>query len=108
MGLGDTFAFYTYVSDNGNSYNVKLSAAVAAAGSFGAASLSPLSLPEWPFHEKNMRHVWGNDGAGHRARLAVSHNNNALYTGGGTFSLHGRNYGVQGAIGEKRKLNSVG
>lgn len=106
MGVGDSFAFYNYVSDSGATYSIKLSAADAGQGGFIQTAGTPTNI--WPYHAKNMRHVLGNDGAGHRTKLPIASNANSKYTTGGTFSLHGRTYNIEGAIGEKRKLNSVG
>ena len=107
MGLGDTFNFYNYGSDDGNGYAVKLSAAVAAAGGF-STEVDPLSYPGWPFGPENLRHVWGLDSSGNRTKLPISSVIDSKYVSGGTFTLHGRTYTVQGAIGEARKLNSLG
>jgi len=106
MGLGDTFAYYGYTSDDGNTYSQKMSTAVAGAGGFGA-EVDPNDTPPWPYHEKHLRHVWGVDSDGHRTRLPVSSPGNALYVSGGAFNLHGRSYTVQGQIGEKRAKNSM-
>ena len=103
MGLGDKFAFYPYTSDNGTVYVEKLSANVADIGGFGA-SVDPNSGPGWPYGAKSMRHVYGLDAAGNRTRLPLSAAGNALYTSGGTFTLNGRAYTVEGMIGEKRSL----
>lgn len=107
MGLGDIFDFYAYSSDNGSPYVVKLSALVAAAGGFGSP-VGAGSGPGWPYGPRNMRHVWGVDGDGHRTRLPIKAGSNTLFTTGGTFSLSGRTYTVQGQIGEARKANNIG
>lgn len=107
MGLNDTFYYAEYHSDDGNTYVVKVSDAVGTAGGF-AASSTPLGTPGYPFGPRNMRHVWGRDGDGNRTRLPLAASNASLFTDGGTFSLHGRTYVVQGAIGEKRALSYIG
>jgi hypothetical protein len=55
-----------------------------------------------------MRHVLGKDAAGQRTKLPIATNTNSLYVNGGTFTLRGRTYTVEGIIGEKRKLNHIG
>lgn len=107
MGLNQQFAYFEYASDDGTPYCVKLSTDVQAAGGFGAA-VNPLEHKVWPFGSKNMRYVYGKDGSGHRTRLPIATAGNTLYTDGGTFSLQGRAYSTEGAIGEKRKLNAIG
>lgn len=104
MGLGDVFGYFHYDSDDGTTYIVKLSNEVAAAGGFSAAAGGPLasSNPVWPYHESDMRHVTGRDGANHRARCPVASFTNTLYQDGGAFSIHSRSYTVTGAIGERR------
>lgn len=107
MGVGDVFHFYEYKSDNTNNYALKLSEHVAAAGGFSTV-VDPLVIPPWPFHERNVRHVLGDDGAGHSTRLPVQSNTTSLYVSGGSFTIGARTYSSGGAIGEKRKLNSIG
>ncbi len=106
MSVGDTFAFYPYVSDNGQTYSVKLSAAEAAAGGFGAAG--PFTQA-WPYHYRDLRHVTGYNTANpvKKGRLICADNVNALYTSGGTWTLHGSTFQVQGAEGERRPANHV-
>jgi len=107
MGVGDTFHFYAYISDDGELYSVKMSAAVAAEGGFTQLD-DPKSEPGWPYGPKNMRHVWGVSDTGKRTRLPLALNNNSKYVSGGTFSLHGTSYQIQGAIGEHRELSAMG
>jgi hypothetical protein len=106
MGLGDTFDFYAYAGDDGTTYAIKLSFNVAASGGFSTFA-DPTSTKVWPYHAKNLRHVLGNDGSGHRTRLPVYSNTTTLYKTGGSFNIGSRTYQVEGVIGEKRKLNSV-
>lgn len=106
MGRGDTFHFYGYDSDDGTGYAVKLSSNVAAAGGFNA-TVDPRSVKVWPYKSKNLRHVYGKSGTGTRDKLPIFSQTNTLYQSGGTFTLGGVQYAVEGAIGEKRKLNSV-
>jgi hypothetical protein len=106
MGVGDTFALYSYISDDGNTYLTKMSALVAAAGGFGGPF--PLgSYPVWPFHRNDLRHVDGKTGDGTHARLAIASASNALFTTGGTFSLHSKVYEVEGRSGERRWTNHI-
>lgn len=105
MGLGDTFSFYSYNSDDGTTYTVKLSAAVATAGGFSEATGT---FRPFPFGSKNLRHVWGVDNTGKRARCPVASNTNGLYVGGTSiFDLHGRTYNAEGRIGERRDLRDA-
>lgn len=106
MGFGDSFHFYSYSSDDGSTYAVKLSAAAATAGGF-STTVDPRSVKVWPYHSKNLRHVLGKATGGGRTKLPIATNTNTLYQTGGSFTtLHGT-YAVEGAIGEKRKLNSI-
>lgn len=110
MGAGDTFDFYEYTGDDGKPYNVKLSAADAAAGGFGAAT-DPLDYPPWPWHERDLRHVTGYDTSNNdkHSRLVIATNSFALFTQGGTWNNAntGRSYTVQGAEGERRPANHL-
>ena len=106
MGRGDTFGFYQYTSDDGTNYAIKLSANVAGNGGFGT-SVDPRAVKVWPYHAKNMRHVLGKGSGTTRTRLPCATATQALYVSGGTFTQGLDTYVVEGAIGEKRKLNSV-
>lgn len=106
MGLGDVYDYYAYYSDDGRTYAIKMTQAVALAGGF-TDLINPIGNPVWPFHGKNMRHVYGKTTDNHRTHVPCQQNTTTIYTSGGTFSLHGRTYTVEGAIGEKRKLNSI-
>jgi hypothetical protein len=107
MGFGDTFSYYEYESDDTKTYNVKLSAITAANGGFTEAD-SAFSNPSWPFDEKDMRHVAGNDGAHHESRQPIASNTNALYqNAAGTFTAHGREFTITSAMGENRKITHV-
>lgn len=106
MGLGDEFGFFAYQSDDGTDYAVKLSFNVASAGGFNS-SADPATQPVWPYHSRNMRHVYGITVDGKRTKLPIGTNGNDLYATGGTFGLNGRTYNVEGQIGEKRKKNSI-
>lgn len=106
MGLNDTFLYYGYASDDTTTYAIKLSANVAAEGGF-SSQVSPATTKVWPYGARNMRHVLGKDSAGHRTKLPIQTVGQTLYTGGGTFTLNGRTYTVEGQIGEKRKKNHI-
>jgi hypothetical protein len=105
MGVGDVFGFYPYFSDDGNTYAIKLSQAVATQGGFGG-EVDPRTSNIWGYGTKNVRHVWGSTGT-KRTKIPIATNTYALYVSGGAFTLAGGLYTVEGSIGEKRKLNSV-
>lgn len=107
MGVGDTFNFYAYLSDDGDQYNIKLSSTIASQGGFGSA-VAPLSNPIWPFKARNLRHVWGKATDGHRTKCPCYSSTVSLFDTGGTFTTKAGTYTVTGAIGEKRKANAVG
>ena len=100
--------WFTYVSDNGNPYTIKLSNAVATAGGFSGTS-PPLGGTQavWPWHARDMRHVTGVSGTGKRARLPVALNVNALYQSGGSFTIAAGTFTVTGAEGENRRATDV-
>lgn len=104
MGLGQTFAFYNYLSDDGKTYQVKLSADDAAAGVFG----SPVSVSAaWPYGRRNMRHIWGKSNAGKRTSLPCASPLQSNWVLPATFNLQGVTYAPEGAIGEKRSLRFI-
>lgn len=106
MGFGDKFDFYGYNSDDGTTYAIKLSEDVAAQGGF-TTTVNPSTEKVWAYHAKNLRYVRGVTSDGSRAKIPIQSNTSTLYVSGGTFTLHGNTYTVEGRIGEKRKLNSV-
>lgn len=109
MATGDKFGWYTYVSDNGNPYTIKLSATTAGQGGFTSTN-PPLggTQPVWPWHERDLRHVTGvNTTSGKRARLPVALNVNALYQSGGSFTIDAGTFVVLGAEGERRPASHV-
>lgn len=107
MGVGDTFALYLYTSDDENQYAVKLSALVAGAGGFGAPLTSLGSNRVWPFHEKELRHVYGKGGT-KRSRLPCVSQAAAvaLQTSGWTLA-GGTAFTFTGYSGEKRKGSAI-
>lgn len=106
MGAGDTFHFYSFVGEDENNYCIKLSDAVAAVGGF-SNQVSPRTVPPWPFHARNLRHVYGKSASGSRTRVPIHDASVTIFISGGSFTLHGVSYDTEGAIGEKRKFNSV-
>lgn len=106
MGAGDDFDFYAYASDNGYQFSLKLTALVASQGGF-TSKVDPRVVAPWPFGPKNVRHVYGVTTTGKRTRLPIATNSQTLYVSGGTFTLAAGTYTVEGAIGEKRKLNAI-
>lgn len=108
MGYGDQFDFYKYQSDDGDNYAIKLSQNIATAGGF-TETVNPLTLGVWPFGGDAVRHVYGVDSStDKRTKLPIQNPSNALYQSGGSFPLHSKTYTVEGAIGEKRRLNHIG
>lgn len=107
MGFGDTFGFFDYTGDDGGTYVVKLSTAVAALGGF-VANATPTAGIGWPYGPKNMRHVWGKSAAGKRTKLPIADPTDTLFVDGGSFTSHSVSYNIQGCIGEQRKLNNLG
>ena len=110
MGAGDTFGFYAYTSDNGTTYNIKLTAADASAGGFGA-KVAALANAPWPWHARDLRHVTGYDTSTptKHGRLIIHDASNILFTTGGTWnnSVTSRSYTVQGAEGERRPATHI-
>jgi len=110
MGAGDTFKFYPYVSDNGTTYDIKLSAADATAGNFPAA-VAPLTNPPWPWHTRDLRHVTGylTSNPLKHGRLIVHDAAFPLFTSGGTWnnSVTGNSYTMLGAEGERRPASHL-
>lgn len=108
MGFGDTFQFFAYFSDNGNTYSVKLSTADGAAGGFTPLS-GALSAPAWPWNSSDLRHITGKTAGGVHGSLKVAANSDARYVSGGSWTDgHGRTFQVLGAIGERRPASHIG
>jgi hypothetical protein len=106
MGRGDTFSFCQYTADNGNAYAIKLSFAVRVQGGFNIDA-DPNSVAVWPYGKRGLRHVYGKSSTGQRAVLPIATPSDSLYLSGGTFSLGGVNYTVQGREGQRLRLNRV-
>lgn len=99
MGVLWSFGIYNYFSDDGNTYGVGLSSLVAAQGLFTAGAGGVINYPRgW-----KMRRVYGVNGANHSS-IPVSGNTAAPFVSGGSFSLHGTSYTIEGRIGEKRRV----
>lgn len=110
MGFGDTFRYYAYASDNGNTYVYKQSQADAAAADAGGP-VDPLSLPAWPYNTRDLRHVTGVEVGGfRRARLIMPSASQTLFVSGGqwTNTNTGITYQALGAEGERRPASHVG
>lgn len=95
--------FYSYVSDNGTTYTVAITADQASAGSF-AGPVNPSLNPALPRGWK-MRRVYG-VGGGFRTSTPVGAPTISLYTSGGTFNKHGQAFTSQGIRGEQRYTRS--
>jgi hypothetical protein len=109
MGYGDHFALYNYQGDDGNTYNIKLSAADAAASAM-TASTTYFPVNAWGFKAKDLRHVTGKTSAGKKGRLVVGSAAHPLYKGtqqAWTNSNTGASYNVTGIEGENRKGSHV-
>lgn len=91
--------FYAYASDDGVTYNVGLALENGAGGGFSAATAG-----ENPAYPRGfvMRHVYGVAEDGTRSMLPIAAAGNGLFVGGGTFSKGGKDFVVEGRIGEKR------
>jgi hypothetical protein len=107
MSFGDTFGYFSYQSDDGNSYTVKMSAAIASQGGYSATT-APIAggQPVWPYHAHDMRHVTGKFGTS-RARCPIASASNGKYMAGGTFTLNAIVYVITGAEGERRVASHV-
>lgn len=111
MGLGDIFKFVKYTDDEGQGWVVKVSQnEFNSPGNGGSGgSISPTSLPAWPYGIKNLRHVWGKDPFGHRTKMKCFALSAGIYQGTqATFSLNGRTYTVQGRKGEFKDTRYIG
>ena len=109
MSTNDTFGWYTYTSDDGNNYIVRMSAEIATQGGFGGGS-SPLSgsARVWAWNYRDMRHVTGVNGAGKRGRLPIGQPGNQKLKTGGTWTAHGKTYTILGVEGERRPASHIG
>lgn len=99
MGLDDQFFLFDYLSDDDNTYSVKLSQNIADAGGFTASSTRG---DAYPHHNKNLRHVWLKSDTGKRTRLPVATTASALWTTGGTVNIGFEVYSTEGFKGERR------
>jgi hypothetical protein len=107
MGYGDTFNYFNYVSDNGKTYCVKMSTAVAAQGGLPVTN-APSTAQFWFYHQRDLRHVTGVSSSGKRAHIPCGTPNNTLFTAqGGSFTLHGVAYTIESSIGERRDIRHI-
>lgn len=110
MGAGDVFKFFPYKSDNGTTYNCKLTQADATAGGFPAA-VAPLDNAPWPWHARDLRHVTGQNTTTptKHGRLIIYEASNTLFTSGGqwTNSNTSQTFEVLGAEGERRPASHL-
>lgn len=106
MGMGDEFHLYQYLSDDGENYYVKLSDEMAEEGGFPSAAGT--TIPAYPYNSTDKRHVLGRSDDGKRGKLYLATPDDPKFVSGGTFSLHGRTYVIQGKIGERRAVSHVG
>ena len=108
MATGDTFGWYSYNSDDGSIYTLKMSTAEATAGGFSAGS-SPLNATSfvWPWHTRDIRHVNGVSSAGKRNSLKIADASSTMFQNGGTYTLHSVVYTILGAEGERRPASHV-
>lgn len=101
MGANDTIGWYLYYSDDGTSYNVRMSAMVAGAGGFNPSTKG--AAPPWPYHRSDMRHVSGKWAAGKSGALPISQVTNGKFTtAAGSWTTYGHTYTITGAEGERR------
>jgi hypothetical protein len=111
MAYGDSFAMYIYSDDTWYSWQVKLSAAVAAAGGFSL--VPPLATnPVWPYGAKHLRHVLGvcfDNGKACYERLPIaSPGDSAIDIGTAwTNSKSGREYQPLSFSPEKKSVRDV-
>jgi len=96
--------FYAYISDNGTTYQVALTADDAVAGGFG----SPVAYAANPVYPRGwkMRIQYGVNGTYGRTKTPVSSPSGSQWTAPSTFSKHGQTFAAEGCIGEKRTAKS--
>jgi hypothetical protein len=94
---------FEYQSDDGTEYYVGLKTTKASEGGFTAAPAN--SCVDFP-RGWRMRHVCGRESGGSTATLPIKAADGAKFVSGGTFSLNGKTYSIQGKIGERR-INKV-
>lgn len=107
MGQGDTFGWYIYNSDNGQSYNIKLSALEAAASGAQPSDLN--AYPAWPWHKRDLRHVDGVTGSGKRGVLYIMSAVSSLFAmrTANSWTMGAYTYQVTGAEGERRPTSHM-
>jgi hypothetical protein len=107
MSTGDKFHFYAYLSDDTSTYAVKLADAVASSGGF-TTQVNVRAVGPFPYGAKGLRHVYAqNPTTGARVKIPIQNPSFGPYTDGGTIPFRGVNYNVEGAFGERQRLNHV-
>jgi hypothetical protein len=101
-GLGR--GFYAYVSDDGNTYQVAITANDASTGGFGAA-VAYGSLPVYPRGWK-MRVQYGLSSGGIRTKWPVATTGTQWASPVNTTAKNGIAFVPQGSVGEKRTAKS--
>jgi hypothetical protein len=97
------YGSYTYVSDDGNSYNVKMMVPLATAGGF-SASVGPAFPPDIPKGYR-MRYILGKTSTGKLGKLHIASATGSQFvtpTGAWTGNNAVSYTCTGGAIGEKR------
>jgi len=103
-----SFKGYTYTGDDGNGYNIRLSQAVAAGGSFAAGSSANRRWGSRSGKNK-VRGVYGTTADGLHTAFLPCPTTSAMMTkfNGGTFQIGSTVYKVTGRIGEQVSVERV-
>ena len=96
--------FYAYISDNGTTYQVALTADDAVAGGFGSAVAYGIN-PVFPRGLK-MRIQYGINATYGRTKTPVANVGSAQWTAPSTFTKKSQTFTAEGCIGEKRTAKS--
>jgi hypothetical protein len=107
MSVGDTFNYYVYTGDDGTTYAIKLSAAMAASMGFNAAPGPPPAGGNrgWAWKARHLRHVDAKAFSGgklYRRIFPVPSLASALYEPGAAITHDGLTWEVIGTRGESR------
>ena len=98
-------AFYEYLSDDGNTYQVATTQQNGTAQ--GATPATAGANPTYPRGWK-MRHVYGLDSDGNRTKLPVFLPSDGIFLGiTATFGKNTKTYTVEGKIGEDRFIKGA-
>jgi hypothetical protein len=101
IGANGPNVYLAYVSDDGNTYNIRTTQQNATA--MGATPVARDANPNLPIGY-HVRHVFGAASGGQRTKIPQLTLASGLYVSGGTFSKFGLTFTVEGKIGEKREL----